>query len=97
MELSAFIELVISGGGAAIGAYYALKWFFERVGVSPRDKRIIAFVFTAALAGAASVLLMWLQTAWPITPQEWATILFRDMSTAIMVNQIWHAGWDLEH
>ena len=95
MELSVFIELVVSGGGAAIGAYYVLDWFFKRTNTSPLDKRIIAFVFTALFAGAASVLAMWLQTAWPATPQEWVGSLFRDMSTAIMVNQIWHTGWDL--
>ncbi|MDD4352552.1 MAG: hypothetical protein PHU71_06295 [Candidatus Gracilibacteria bacterium] len=95
MEIGEFVQLVISGGGAAVGSYYFLKWLFERLQVSPVNKRIYAFLLTALFAGAASILWMWLRTAWPVTVQEWVSILFRDMSTAIMVNQIWHAERDL--
>ena len=95
MEIGDFVQLVISGGGAAIGAYYFLKWLFEQLQVAPVNKRIYAFLLTALFAGVASVLWMWLQQAWPATPQEWVSVLFRNMSTAIMVNQIWHAESDL--
>jgi len=95
MEIQDFVQLVISGGGAAIGAYYALRWLFDRTDASPRDKRIIAFALTALFASTAAVLGMWLTSSWPITTQDWVRTLFRDASTAILVNQLWHAGWDL--
>lgn len=95
MEIGDFVQLVISGGGAAVGSYYFLKWLFERLQISPRDRRIYAFLLTAVFAAAASVLFMWLTSTWPVTPQEWVSILFRDISTAIMANQIWHAEFDL--
>lgn len=90
-----FFRFVISSGGASIGAYQFLRWVYNRLGISPLDKRIYAFICTAIFAAIASIMIMWLTSTWPTTPIDWFMKLWLDVGTAIIVGQGIHGYKEL--
>jgi hypothetical protein len=81
----------VSGGGAAIAAYYAIDNISFLVALAPKSKRIAAFGISAGLAiGAWFIMAAMLYEPWPATAYAWIEQLFFIGTSAFALSQMIH-------
>ena len=91
MELKDLLAWVVSGGGAAIVAYYAIEKVPFLVGLLPEQKRLVAIVLSASLAiGAWFAMAAMLYEPWPAGVYAWIEKLFLIGTSAFTLSQIIH-------
>ena len=91
MELTAFLYLLATGGGAAWAAYLLLEHVAYLAGQGPRGKRLWAMGLSGAIAVLAYVGLMAVrEVPVPLGWVEWTKQLFFIGTSAFGLSQIIH-------
>ena len=92
MELKELLSWVVSGGGAALVAYFLIEKLPVLAALNPEPKRYVAFVLSAALAiGAWFGMAGMLYEPWPMTTYAWIEKLVFIGTSAFTLSQIIHA------
>ena len=91
MELKELLAWVVSGGGAAIIAYYAIERIPFLMALLPEQKRLVAIALPASLAiGAWFAMAAMLYEPWPVGVYAWIEKLFLIGTSAFTLSQIIH-------
>jgi len=87
---------VLSGGGAAVIAYWLMSNVPVLKGLSAEAKRYASYALAGGLAIAAWALLAWFGLGtWPVGPQAWLNEVIRVIMLGIVGSQVAHARQDL--
>lgn len=93
MELSELLAWVISGGGAAVVAYFLIERVPALKALLPEPKRYVAIALSAVLAiGAWFCAAAMGYADWPVGVNAWIEQLFFIGSSAFTLSQIIHGA-----
>ena len=93
MELSELLSWVISGGGAAVVAYFLIERVAALKALAPEAKRYVAIALSAVLAvGAWFCAAAMGYAAWPVGANAWIEQLFLIATSAFTLSQIIHGA-----